>query len=210
MRTEISLDFDSLNDQHADFCLKNPNLFIGEHFSTIQYSNFLICQNHLKISIDIYNILSRMSRNNTYLNLGMGPGFLENLVDIHGKINLESVEWIEQKENFSIIRKFMDIDNRLTYDCNSIYDENFEIYNCNKKYDYILLIRFYPLNKASSNLDQVKTLLNRLKKYSDKALICDSMSTNYNDDVLDYFKSIKSQYPVLPHHDFNIISLKDA
>ena len=104
----------------------------------------------------------------------------------------------------------MDIDNRLTYDCNSIYDENFEIYNCNKKYDYILLIRFYPLNKASSNLDQVKTLLNRLKKYSDKALICDSMSTNYNDDVLDYFKSIKSQYPILPHHDFNIISLKDA
>jgi hypothetical protein len=89
-----------------------------------------------------------MSRNNTYLNLGMGPGFLENLVDIHGKINLESVEWIEQRENFSIIRKFMDIDNRLTYDCNSIYDENFEIYNCNKKYDYILLIRFYPLNKS--------------------------------------------------------------
>ena len=101
----------------------------------------------------------------------------------------------------------MDIDNRLTYDCNSIYDENFEIYNCNKKYDYILLIRFYPLNKASSNLDQVKILLNRLKKYSDKAIIVDSMSTNYNNDVLYYFKSIKSQYPILSNDDYRIINL---
>ena len=208
MKSEVDLNFYSLTKIHTDFCLNHSHLFKDEHFSTIQYCNTFVCENHLDISIEIYNNLSSLPRKNTYLNFGMGPGFLENLTELHGKINLESVEWIAQKENFSRIRMFLDIENTLTYECNSIYDDDFEIYNCNKKYDYILLIRFYPLNKTNSNLDQVKNILNKLKKYSDKAIILDSMENNYKEDVLNYFNSISNKNIIRTNgHDYRVINL---
>jgi hypothetical protein len=208
MKNEVDLNLYSLTKIHTKFCLSHPHLFKDEHFSTIQYCNHFVCKNHLNVSIDIYNDLSSLSKENTYLNFGMGPGFLENLSELHGKINLESVEWIDQKENFSIIRQYLEIDNTLTYDCNSVYDEDFKIYNCDKNYDYILLIRFYPLNKKNNTLDQVKNILSKLKKYSDKAIIFDKMS-NYKENVLDYFDTINTEETLkrMQASDYRIINL---
>lgn len=204
MKSEINLNLYSLSKLHTDFCLGYPQFFTGEHFGTIQYCNLHICESHLDVSIENYNILSRLPRDTTFLNFGMGPGFLENLVDLHGKINLESVEWNNQKINFSKFRTYLEIDNRLTYECNSVYDDNFEIYDCNKKYDYILLIRFYPLNKTNSSLDEVINILNKFKKYADKAIIMDNMS-NYQKDVLDYFNSISVKNTIFDNINDRIV-----
>ena len=66
--------------------------------------------NHFNIARKTYNELARAPRSNSYLNLGMGAGFLEYYIENHGKINIESVEWIEQTKNFSILLKKLNIE----------------------------------------------------------------------------------------------------
>lgn len=166
------------------------------NYSVIQYINIETLKSFIQISTEIYNKLARLPRNNTYLNFGMGAGFLERTVKIHGKINFESVEWEEQDILFQPLRKHLEVD--VDYICNSVYDDDFEIYGCNKTYDYIILTRFFPLNKTHSNLEQVKEILTKFKKYSDKAIIIDYYG-NYNTDVIEYFNSI--QLERLPKSD---------
>ena len=169
------------NDEAKEAARKKHN------FSVIQYVNIETLKAHIEVSTRIYNILARLPRSNTYLNFGMGAGFLERIVKLLGKINLESVEWEEQDVLFKPLREHLEVD--VNYICNSIHDDNFEIYECNKTYDYIILTRFFPLNRAHSDLQQVKEILTKLKKYCDKAILIDYYA-NYDKDVVEYFNSI--------------------
>ena len=110
-------------------------------------------------------------------------------MDLHQKVNLESVEWEEQAYIFYIINTYLNV--KPNYYCNDITKDNFEIFKCNKKYDYILLIRFFPLNKAMADLEKVKDILTKFKKYSDKAILVDFYG-NYNKEVYKYFDSIRT------------------
>lgn len=181
------VNYSDLSLSHLDFCIENSELFTDEHFSTIQYCNIEVLHNHFNIARKTYNELARAPRSNSYLNLGMGAGFLEYYIENHGKINIESVEWIEQTKNFSILLKKLNIEHRLTYECNDIRLDDFEIFNCNKTYDYIILTRFYPINKKHvSTVNDLENILKKLQKYSDKFIIFDDPN-NYSEEIINYF-----------------------
>lgn len=164
-----------------------------EHYSVIQYVNTETVKSFIETATDTYNAIARMPRNLTFLNMGMGAGFLERTVLLYGKVNLESVEWEEQDILFYPLREHLGV--KADYLCNSIFNENFEIYECNQRYDYIIATRFVPLNHSNANLKEVKEILNRFKKYSDKLIIIDYYS-NYATNVRKFFNSI--QLPQLP------------
>jgi hypothetical protein len=195
-------DYKGISLNHLYFCLLNQNLFTDEHFSIIQYSNPVILDRYFSIARQIYNEIARTPRSNTYLNIGMGAGFLEYYVKNYGKINLESVEWDQQKEHFSILRKDFDVDDQLTYVCNDIRNNDFEIFDCDKIYDFIILTRFYPINKKYSDTLKVEEILNKLKKHSNKFIIVDN-PINYKSETLEYFESKKYNKLQLDKTDLN-------
>ena len=195
-------DYKNISLNHLYFCLLNQNLFINEHFSIIQYSNPIILDRYFSIARQIYNEIARTPRTNTYLNFGMGAGFLEYYTKNYGKINLESVEWNQQKEHFSELRKSFDVDDQLTYTCNDIRNDDFEIFNCNKIYDFIILTRFYTINKKYSDTLKAEEILNKLKKYSNKFIIVDN-PINYGSETLEYFESKKYNKLELNKTDLN-------
>lgn len=185
----------AISHSYLNYLLFNPEARDAaqkpDNFSVIQYINIDAMKRYIETSTEVYNRLARLPRTNTYLNLGMGAGFLERIVHLLGKINLESVEWEKQDVLFRPLRDHLDVN--VNYICNSVYDDNFEIYGCNKTYDYILLIRFFPLNKKlSPELEKVKSILRKLKKYADKAILIDYYD-NYEEDVRDFFHSIQDK-----------------
>jgi hypothetical protein len=183
-------DYKDISIRHLQFCLSNTDLFTGEQFSIIQYSNPSILNKHFNLSRKIYNCIAQTPRQNTYLNMGMGCGFLEYYVKNYGKINLESVEWVNQNKQFLIMRNLLNVDDQVTYICNDIRSDDFKIFNCSKKYDFIILTRFYPINSTfSPNVDSVKKILIKLKIYSDKIILIDSY-IKYNNEVSKFFNSI--------------------
>ena len=184
--SNLSTDFLNfiLHDVTAQEILKD-----SRHFSLIQYSNPPTIVNHIEVSVDIYNGLLRLPRHYKYLNLGMGAGFLERIVKLHNnKLDIESVEWDEQRYIFKNINDRIDVEPQ--YICNDITKDNFNIIDCATKYDYILLIRFFPLNRINASLNEVKQILLKLKKYSDKVILFD-FHKNYTEETRDYFNNIK-------------------
>ena len=182
-----------LATEHLNFTLGNSELFLDPiNFSTIQYCNPDALSNINVTSISIYNAIAKMSRNLKFLNFGTGGGFLEFYVDQFKAIDLTSVEWEQQLENFKVVRKFLEIEP--DYICNSILSDDFEIYNCDEKYDFIICVRFFPLNKShSQDVDSVKKILSKFKKYSDRVIIIDDVVTNYTIPVKRYFNSITNE-----------------
>jgi hypothetical protein len=194
----INLDYEKISKNHLQFCLLNQNLFVDKNFSIIQYIHPNVIDSHFDLHKKIYNKIAKTPRNYTFLNLGMGGGFLEYYVKNHGKINLESAEWDQQEKQFSVLRNEIGVDDQLAYICSDIRSDDFEIFDCNKTYDYIILTRFFPLNKLSApNLDDVKVVLNRLEKYSNKFIIFDSFH-NYTKEVIEFFESKKDEKIQLP------------
>tara|TARA_R110000868_G_scaffold204872_1_gene453021 strand:- start:114 stop:719 length:606 start_codon:yes stop_codon:yes gene_type:complete len=190
-----NLDLKTLCNDYTKFAINNEKLFSGVNYSTIQYCNISVCRNHNRVSAAIHNFLS-LYKNKTFLNIGMGPGFLENRIAISKSVQMDSVEWENQVQNFEPILKHFDIKDKLTYTCNDITKDNFEIYNCNKTYDYLLLVRFFPLNAANATLEQTKERLNKLKKYSNKIFLFDIIEENYTNEQVEYFASIGENTPL--------------
>ena len=75
--TKDNLNYINISLNHLNFCLQNQNIFTGEYFSIIQYSNPTILDRYFSTARQIYNEIARTPRSNTYLNIGMGAGFLE-------------------------------------------------------------------------------------------------------------------------------------
>lgn len=186
-KSSISL-LDAAYD-HLDYVLRNPELFRDPvHFSTVQYSNVTMLHQLNHACKDIFNSMARLRRGSTYLNIGTGPGLLEFYCKQFKLINMDSVEWDEQVKNFSVIRKALDVEP--DYLCNDITADNFEIYNCEKKYDYVVLVRFFPLNKDYANLDQVKERLAKFKPYADHAIIIDNIDWTFTHKVYQYLETL--------------------
>lgn len=187
------LELTNLAEKYLNFAINNPEYFNGVNWSTIQYSNISILQSHAEISRNIVDFLSPFaSSGKSFLNLGMGPGFLENYVSFRNNWNFESCEWEQQDKNFDLIRDHLGIQERLNYFMNSIYDDDFEIFDCNKKYDYIIAIRFFPLNGENSSLDEIKQILKKLSKYGDKLILFDRFDNRYRSNLLRFYNSISS------------------
>ena len=183
-----NLRLTELSEKYLNYLLLNKDQFDNaDNWSLIQYLQINTLTIHSQISVDVYNNIARMSRNYTFLNIGTGPGFLERLVETHQKVNLESVEWEKQYECFSPIREHLDI--KEPFMCTSIYDD-FNIYDCDKKWDYGIAVRFFPLNKKFNNtIEELKTKLFKISKYCNKLIIFDDLS-NYNDEMIEYFNKI--------------------
>lgn len=175
---------------HLDFVLKNPEYFkTKDHFSTVQYSNVTLLSQLDDVCKKIYNSLARTRRDSTYLNIGTGPGILEFYANEFKAANIDSVEWDQQERNFSVIRKALNVEP--TYLCNDVRDNNFDIYNCNKKYDYVLLIRFFPINAENATVSQLKDRLSKFKKYANKAIIIDNIDVAFNKKLYDVLASLE-------------------
>jgi hypothetical protein len=185
-----------ISKSQLEFILKNKKK-LPEYSFLLQYMNESVLKGLFNLNHKIYNIIENYPSNTTFLNIGMGAGFLEYYVEKYQKVNLESVEKDSSFKKYLHLKEEIGIDKRNFYLCGNIKKENFQIYDCNKSYDYIILIRFTPLNKLLSPLvSDLEIILNRLKKYSNKFIIVDD-ERNFNNEVIKYFENKRyKEFPI--------------
>ena len=162
----------------------NKNLINDTNFSLIQYSNQTVLKLHIKASI---NTLDHLDKDKSYLNVGMGGGFLELVAKQRGGYNIESIEWDQQEPIFRPLRVGFDVDNYLIDIVGDINSDEFTI-NTDKHYDYVILSRFFPINKKWAGTEErFWELINKFKQYADGVIIFDAI-TNFNKDWLKDFE----------------------
>jgi hypothetical protein len=147
--------------------------------SQIQYLVTDTHRIHLNQAVDTYKALQKLNIDfSKTLNVGTGGGYFE-YVCKHFNTLIDTVEYEDDRlitdgvRSFRVLRKYFNID--LTYKMSSILKDNFKIYDCNKKYDYIILFRFLYHSTTEQNqiVDYKKTydILNKLSKYADNVII---------------------------------------
>lgn len=176
---------EAVANDYLDRILKdNKNLINDTNFSLIQYSNQTVLKGHIKGSI---NTLNYLDKNKSYLNVGMGGGFLELVAKQRGGYNIESIEWDQQEPIFRPLRVGFDVDNYLIDIVGDINSDEFTI-NTDKHYDYAILSRFFPINKKwAVTEERFWELINKFKQYADGVIIFDAIS-NFDKNWLKDFE----------------------
>lgn len=147
--------------------------------SQIQYLVTNTHRIHLEQALITYDTLNTLGINSKeVLNIGTGGGYLEYVCKYFNN-PIHTVEYENNKSvldgvrAFRLIREWFNVD--LTYTMSSIDRENFEIHNCSKKYDWIILFRFlyHATEEKNPIIDYKKTyeILSRLKKYGNNCII---------------------------------------
>lgn len=140
---------------------------------------------HLKdlygVSESVINYLKENNIDNKQvLNIGTGIGLLESI----GKTKNYSIDCTEMKLMTVASRKLIPeldpywvvrnkLNSEVTYWTNSIFDD-YIIYNCQRKYEYGLLVRFTALTEDCQTYNDIKTVLKNLQKYVDKIIVIDN------------------------------------
>lgn len=153
------------------------------HRHMIQYLSI----NHMNQLKNIFdNTINYLIENNIdnkqVLNIGTGIGLLEAV----GKLRNYNIDCTETKflsiDNQKLIPDFdpyklirSKLNSRVTYWTNSIFDQNFTIDQCVRRYNYGLLIRFTPLTEDCTSNNDYNILFNNLKKYVNNVLIIDDI-----------------------------------
>lgn len=180
------ISFDHLNHIMQ---LQSKGFLVNDNFPLIQYCNTRVIKNHIKFS---RLILPTLEKDKKYLNIGMGGGFLEYLAKDY---DIDSVEWDVQEKGFRSLRKSLDVEHHLKHIIPDINNNEFKI-DTDIRYDYVILARFYPINKKwAVTKERFLELLNKFAPYAQGVIICDSIG-NYKPDWLDGFK-------ILSHGDSN-------
>ena len=140
---------ESVARQNLSYILNHPQLFSQpENFSLIQYSNQSAIKNHIKGALMQIDALDPTA---SYLNIGMGSGFLEAVVDDDDlDWTFHSAEWDQQNTMFKQFRRSLNVDHYCKYIIKDVHSNAFEL-KVEKKYDYCLFIRFFPINKKWCN-----------------------------------------------------------
>lgn len=174
--------------EHCLYVVGNKVHFLNvENFSTVQYMNPSVMNSQIKFNELLVKALYNFDNNGVYLDFGVGPGFFE-LCNNHRKnleLTVSTVEWENQIDCFKSIRDFFNIN--INYECNSIFEENFEIKKCKTYFNYILLQRFFPIYRTDG-YERIDFVLNKLTPYGQNALIVES-DINWSKSQKEYIKS---------------------
>lgn len=149
-----------------------PSMDDWTNFSLIQYCCSKTVRHHIKHSVSLSNYLFEQGK--SYLDVGMGAGFTPMTAT---EFDIDGVEWDHQNPIFALLRKHFDTDKYLKYICNDVTSDDFNIIGCEKRYDYAILHRFYPLAHAKSE-EETMSILKKFQKYADCVILSDSMDNH--------------------------------
>lgn len=151
------------------------------HAHNLQYIN----ESHIAwLLSNSYNILNTLSDDNSYLDLGHGGGFLKYINSRYFGLDIEHSEW-EIADSFykkiqNLLQSYPD------YESTSILSKNFEIKNCNKKYDYMIFMRFYGAFNVANITDEENVFAKNVRKYCKKGVIVWPESTKNGETIIKY------------------------
>lgn len=165
-----------------------------DNFSTVQYMNTRIHIDLLKFKELVVRSLASLDKGEkTFLNMGCAAGHLEFVNRLipaarHKKyrINLSSVEWVDQYDCCKKLREMFKVD--IHYICNDVLSEDFEIYNCKTYFDYVVLERFFPIYRSNSE-KRIQLILKKFVPYAKDAIIVESKD-NLNENQRAYLKKV--------------------
>jgi|TARA_R110000744_G_scaffold171501_3_gene290036 hypothetical protein len=168
--------------------MANPDQFsTKDNFSLVQYLAPKVTRNHLKFNL---KISEQLDQSKSYLDMGMGAGFLEAVQRRLGHENIVGVEWEKQEPVFRGLRKVFDVDNTLSEICISVFDDDFTL--SQPTHDYVVFNRFFPINKKNSpTVDDFNLILEKFKPYAKGFILADT-KYNYYDGVLDRLENLNT------------------
>jgi hypothetical protein len=184
----IEKEIDSAATAHLYYVMKHKLIFCEPHnFSTVQYMNSKNVRNQVKFNDLLYKRIFSLYKEGVFLDLGVGPGFLE-FINIKNsrKIQLSTVEWETQVDCFKSIRNSFGV--VVNYLCSDILSDDFKIHECETYYDYVILQRFFPVYKTPS-LERTELVLKKLVPYAKYALVVESDS-NWSEEQYEYILNI--------------------
>tara|TARA_R110002124_G_scaffold220888_1_gene386601 strand:+ start:2843 stop:3481 length:639 start_codon:yes stop_codon:yes gene_type:complete len=197
-------ELDCLAEKQLFYVMKNKGLFSDStHLSTVQYMNAKNCRNQIKFNELLYNKLVQYDKDGVYLDIGLGPAFLELCNSRLGnKLHISTVEWEKQVDQFKVVRDEWNV--KVDYLCNDILDDDFKIYNCETFYDYVILQRFFPVYKSDVT-ERIDDVLRKFVPYAKKAIIVEA-DNNWSSDQWKHLLAI-SEKRIKVYGSFNMFSI---
>lgn len=196
----------------SDLCHEFLNYMYSENLerfnlNAAQYCNERNVHDQIMSAIDNRKNIIEKYPEKSFLNIGVGPGFLEWDCKKFNINNLDSVELQPELQKqmlltYNWILDYLDVQDRITYRCNDIRKDGFEIFECNKTYDFILCFRFPPIGLNKNGVDGVKEVLSRLSRYGKKVIV----NSNTNTKEIDIF--LKSIAEEIWDDEFIIVDLQ--
>lgn len=189
-KTELwtNSELELLSWEYCRWVMANPDQFsTKDNFSLVQYLAPKVTRNHLKFNL---KISEQLDQSKSYLDMGMGAGFLEAVQRRLGHENIVGVEWEKQEPVFRGLRKVFDVDNTLSEICISVFDDDFTL--SQPTHDYVVFNRFFPINKKNSpTVDDFNLILEKFKPYAKGFILADT-KYNYYDGVLDRLENLNT------------------
>jgi hypothetical protein len=183
--------FEKASLKHAMFVMQNKRLFIDSiNFSTVQYMWERGHRTAMKFNKVVLDALKQVDQNASFLNMGTAAGHLalcNRLYDCG--LDIHNVEWDYQVECCEVVRNTFGIN--IDYLCNNVNDNDFQIFNCDKKYDYVILQRFFPVYHTQKK-SEVNAVLKKFVPYAKKAIVIES-NNNWNKDLYEHVVSISEK-----------------
>jgi hypothetical protein len=163
---------------------------IPDNFSTVQYMNPRGQIDLLKFKELVVRRLYMLEKGAAYLNMGTACGHLELANRLSNtQLSISSVEWDVQYECCADIRKIFDV--QVQYKCNNVLEDDFEIFDIETYFDYVILERFFPIYRAMDH-ERIVKVLKKFKPYARKALVIDSDS-NWTKDQWNYLVKVSEK-----------------
>ena len=143
------------------------------NFSTVQYMNARGHVDQLKLKeMIVRSIIDHVGKSEAFLNMGTACGHLEYANKLnHEQLTISSCEWDYQYECCEKIRDMLGI--QISYRCNDILSDDFEIRNCKTYFDHVILDRFFPVYQADTH-HRTEEVLKKFKPYAKRAIIVES------------------------------------
>tara|TARA_B110000977_G_C10774920_1_gene376201 strand:+ start:5 stop:643 length:639 start_codon:yes stop_codon:yes gene_type:complete len=185
---KLEVIIDQASEDHLYYVMKHKELFaVPMHLSTVQYMNAKNMRNQIKFNELLYKRLLTFDRGGIYLDIGIGPAFLEFVNNRLGKkLHISTVEWEEQVDHFKCVRESWEVP--VDYLCTDVLADDFKIRDCETFYDYVLLQRFFPVYKTSGK-ERIQEVLTKFTPYAKSAIIIEA-DTNWTKAQWAYLLSI--------------------
>lgn len=206
---EITNSLDALCEEYLLYIISHPEVLKFPPWnSQIQYLVTNTHKIHLSQALTTYDTLNTLGINSKeVLNIGTGGGYLE-YVCTHFNNPIHTVEYENLKSVVDGVRAFRTMrdwfDVNLTYTMGSIQKEDFQINDCNKKYDWLILFRFFYHATEETNpivdYKKVYDILSKLERYGKNCIIIGRKE-------LESFKSFDSLKTEDNHQYGNILEI---
>ena len=177
--------------EHLLWVMSNKGQYLESHnMSTVQYMNERQLMFSFKFNSLVVKQLKKLDKNSAFLNIGPAAGLLEYANKVMGDtLTICSVEWDEQYLCCEKIRNVLGIN--IGYICNNVIEDNFEIFNIENYFDYVVLQRFFPIYHTNTSY-RIDDVLTKMSPYGKKALIVES-DGNWSKEQFEHIKSISEE-----------------